>query len=247
MTDDERYLVSRLKELSKRSFNRGIWTYSEFLTMAEQALVASASECSFELVGGFEAAERRIAVFGSEENCGYQYEAPLKVVKIEPVSKKFSDNLSHRDFLGSIMSLGIKREVLGDIVIRENTGYVVCLENIAEYLCDNIGQIKHTTVHCDVLDSMPEGAMSEPTEKEVLVSSERVDAVVSAVYNLSRSDSKELFDQKKIFIDSKSVISPSAALKEGNVVSVRGKGKFKYFGVVRQTKKGKIAVSVAVY
>lgn len=247
MTDDERYLVSRLKELSKRSFNRGIWTYSEFLTMAEQALVASASECSFELVGGFEAAERRIAVFGSEENCGYQYEAPLKVVKIEPVSKKFSDNLSHRDFLGSIMSLGIKREVLGDIVIRENTGYVVCLENIAEYLCDNIVQIKHTTVHCEVLDSMPEGAMSEPTEKEVLVSSERVDAVVSAVYNLSRSDSKELFDQKKIFIDSKSVIAPSAALKEGNVVSVRGKGRFKYFGVVRQTKKGKIAVSVAVY
>lgn len=247
MTDDERYLVSRLKELSKRSFNRGIWTYSEFLTMAEQALVASASECSFELVGGFEAAERRIAVFGSEENCGYQYEAPLKVIKIEPVSKKFSDNLSHRDFLGSIMSLGIKREVLGDIVIRENTGYVVCLENIAEYLCDNIVQIKHTTVHCEVLDSMPEGAMSEPTEKEVLVSSERVDAVVSAVYNLSRSDSKELFDQKKIFIDSKSVISPSAALKEGNVVSVRGKGRFKYFGVVRQTKKGKIAVSVAVY
>jgi len=247
MTDDERYLVSRLKELSKRSFNRGIWTFSEFLTMSEQALVASASECSFELVGGFEAAERRIAVFGSEENCGYQYEAPLKVVKIEPVSKKFSDNLSHRDFLGSIMSLGIKREVLGDIVIRENTGYVVCLENIAEYLCDNIVQIKHTTVHCEVLDSMPEGAMSEPTEKEVLVSSERVDAVVSAVYNLSRSDSKELFDQKKIFIDSKSVISPSAALKEGNVVSVRGKGRFKYFGVVRQTKKGKIAVSVAVY
>ncbi len=247
MTDDERYLVSRLKELSKRSFNRGIWTYSEFLTMAEQALVASASECSFELVGGFEAAERRIAVFGSEENCGYQYEAPLKVVKIEPVSKKFSDNLSHRDFLGSIMSLGIKREVLGDIVIRENTGYVVCLENIAEYLCDNIVQIKHTTVHCEVLDSMPEGAMSEPTEKEVLVSSERVDAVVAAVYNLSRSDSKELFDQKKIFIDSKSVASPAANLKEGNVVSVRGKGRFKYFGVVRQTKKGKIAASVAVY
>ena len=60
MTDDERYLVSRLKELSVRSFNRGIWTFSEFLTMAEQSLVAAASECSFELDGGFDAAERRI-------------------------------------------------------------------------------------------------------------------------------------------------------------------------------------------
>ncbi|MBQ8830884.1 MAG: hypothetical protein IJ017_04750 [Oscillospiraceae bacterium] len=247
MTTDEKFFASRLKELSGRSFNRGIWTYSEFLTMAEQSLVSASAESEFELVGGFDAAERRIAVFGSEDSCGYPFAAPIKVIKIEPVSKKFSDVLSHRDFLGSIMSLGIKREVLGDIVIRENIGYVVCLENIAEFLKDNILQIKHTTVHCEILDSMPDGALSEPAEKEVLVSSERVDAVVAAVYNLSRSDSKELFDQKKIYIDSKSVILPSAVLKEGSIVSVRGRGRFKYYGIVRQTKKGKMAISVAVY
>ena len=247
MTDDERFLISRLKELSRRSFGRGIWTFSEFLTMAEQALVSVSAECDFELVGGFEAAERRIAVFGSEDSCGYQCELPIKFVKIEPVSRKFADNLSHRDYLGSLMSLGIRREVLGDIVINENTGYVVCLENIAEFIRDKIVQIKHTTVHCEILDSMPACAMSEPTLKEVLVSSERVDAVVAAVYNLSRSESKEYFDQKKIFVNSKSVISPSANLKEDSVVSVRGRGRFKYNGILRQTKKGKISVSVAVY
>ena len=125
MTDDERFLASRLKELSKRSYNRGIWTYSDFLTMAEQALVSLSAENEFELVGGFDAAERRLVIFGSEDSCGYQFEPPIKVVKIEPVSKKFSDALTHRDFLGAIMSLGIKREVLGDIVVRENIGYVV--------------------------------------------------------------------------------------------------------------------------
>ena len=247
MTDDERFLVSRLKELSKRSFNRGIWTYSDFLTMAEQSLVSLSAESEFELFGGFDAAERRVAIFGSVDSCGYQFEPPIKVVKIEPVSKKFSDALTHRDFLGAIMSLGVKREVLGDIVVRENIGYVVCFENIADFLCDNILQIKHTTVSCTILDSMPEGALSEPVEKEVLVSSERVDAVVAAVYNLSRSDAKELFDQKKVFVDSKTVNSPSVNLKENNIVSVRGKGRFKFNGVARLTKKGKLSVSVDVY
>ena len=247
MTDDERFLASRLKELSKRSFSRGIWTFSEFLTMAEQALVAAAAESDYVLVGGFDVAERRIAVFGSEDSCGYQFYPPLKIVKIQPVSKKFSDILTHRDFLGSLMSLGIKREVLGDIVVRENTGYVVCLGNIAEFLYDNIVQIKHTTVNCEILDRMPDGAITEPVEKEILVSSERIDAIVAAVYNLSRSDAKDLFDQKKVFLDSKTVNSPSVNLKEGSVVSVRGKGRFKFNGIARFTKKGKLSVSVAVY
>ena len=108
-------------------------------------------------------------------------------------------------------------------------------------------QVKHTTVHCEVLESLPQGAVSEPVIKDVLVSSERIDAVISAVFNLSRSDSKELFDQKKIFINSKVVNSPSANLKEGSVVSVRGKGRFIYNGLNRFTKKGRMSVSVAVY
>lgn len=247
MTDEERFLSARLKELSKRSFARGIWTFSDFLTLAEQALIHNAAECEYALLGGFEAAERRIAVFGSLDLCGYEFELPLKVIKIEPTSKKFSDTLTHRDFLGGLMSLGIKREVLGDIVVHENIGYVICLDSIAEFLKDNIVQVKHTTVHCEILDKLPDIALNEPVQKDILVSSERIDAIVSAVFNLSRSDSKELFDQKKIFVDSKVASSASVNLKEGAVVSVRGKGRFKYNGLSRYTKKGKMSVSVDVY
>ena len=247
MTGEEKYLASRLKELSDRAFNRGIWTFSDFLTLAEQSIVYGSVKGDFMLYGGYEGAERNISVFGSEDVCGYRCEMPVKIVEISPVSKKFADTLTHRDFLGALMSLGVKREVLGDIVVRDNIGYVVCLESIADFLKESIVQVKHTTVHCEVLENMPDGAMPNPVEKEILVSSERVDAVVSAVYNLSRSDSKELFDEKKVFINSKGAESASSVLKDGSIVSVRGKGRFKYNGVVRTTKKGKMSVSVEVY
>ena len=247
MTDDERFLVSRFNELSNRAFNRGIWSFSDFLSLAEQSLVYSAVRHDFYLWGGYENAERKIAVFGSEDLCGYKAEMPLKTVKISPVSQKFADALTHRDFLGAIMSLGVKREVLGDILISDNCGYVFCIDTIAEFLRDNVLQVKHTSVHCDILDELPEIAKSEPQYKEVLVSSERLDAVISAVFNLSRSDAKELFADRKIFVDSREVSSASYSLSENSIVSVRGKGRFKYCGAVRQTKKGRMAIAVEVY
>lgn len=247
MNENEKYVVSRIKELSKRSFNRGIWTFSDFLSLAEQSLAEASAESEYLLWGGYENAERKIAAFGSEDICGYKEEMPIKIVKIEPVSKKFSDTLTHRDFLGALMSLGVKREVTGDILIKDNIGYVLCIDTIAEFLKDNISQVKHTSVKCEILDELPDIAKAEPVSKELLVSSERIDAVISAVFNLSRSDAKELFADRKIFSDSREVSSPSMTAVEGSIISVRGKGRFKYNGIIRQTKKGRMSISVEIY
>lgn len=247
MNENDKHIVSRIKELSVRSFNRGIWTFSDFLSLAEQSLVEASAESEYLLWGGYENAERKIAAFGSEDICGYKEEMPIKIVKIEPVSKKFSDTLTHRDFLGALMSLGVKREVTGDILIKDNIGYVLCIDTIAGFLKDNISQVKHTSVKCEILDELPDIAKAEPVSKELLVSSERIDAVISAVFNLSRSDAKELFADRKIFSDSREVSSPSMTAVEGSVISVRGKGRFKYNGIIRQTKKGRMSISVEIY
>ncbi len=247
MTSDEKFVASRLKDLSKRSFDRGIWTFSDFLTLSEQSLVSASTVGEYELYGGYDGAERRIAVFGSVNICGYVCDLPLKVLGISPVSAKFAEVLTHRDFLGALMSLGVKRDVLGDIIVRDNVGYVICLDTITGFIKDNLIQIKHTPVHCEILDELPEGSIQTPETREILVSSERIDAVVSAVYNLSRSDSKELFGEKKIFINSRCAENSSLILKSDSIVSVRGRGRFKYNGIIRTTKKGRIAVSIEVY
>ena len=120
MNDDDKLLRKRLAELSARSAARGIWTYSEFLTMAEQSILLDTPELSpFSLFGGYEGAERRLACFGGEETVSYPASPPVSCLIAEPVSRKFAEALSHRDFLGALMSLGIRREMLGDIIVAE--------------------------------------------------------------------------------------------------------------------------------
>jgi len=247
MSDSDVLLKNRLTELANRSQSRGIWTTSEFLSLAEQdTLLRLRLSAPYTLVGGFDAAERRVAHFGSEESCGWVEEAPIVCVKIAPVMDKFADKLTHRDFLGSLMGLGIRREVLGDIVVADNRGYLFCLDSIADYIISQLESVKRTTVTC-ALSSPPAKLSEPPAETSLVIASERLDAIVSAVYRLSRSQGQELISGGKVYISGRLVESSSAALKEGDVISVRGLGRFTYEGISRETKKGRLRVNVRIY
>lgn len=196
------------------------------------------------LFGGYNNAERCVAGFGEEVN---EYEFPIVCIKIEPAQQKFADNLTHRDFLGSLMNLGINRNTLGDIKIKDNVGYLFCLETISQYILDSVTRIKHTTVKCELIDELPDFINELPEPEEIIVSSLRADAIVAAIYKLSRNQSTQLFNQERVFINSKVAYKESLMLKEGDIVSVRGFGKFIFEDTVRKTKKERNIVSVRIY
>ena len=174
-------------------------------------------------------------------------EFPVSCIIIEPNLAKFADRLTHRDFLGSVLNLGIERNVIGDIFIRDNTGYLICLTRMADYIAENLTKIKHTYVKCKVTQEMPE-ALKPVLEEHILsVSSERCDIVAAKLYQISRSEVLELFRGKKICINSRVEESNSKNLKEGDIVSVRGYGKFSYQGVQSVNKKDKLRVAVSKY
>lgn len=247
MTDNENLLKNRFNELSDRAFGRGIWTTSEFLSLAEQdILLRLRLSCPYVLFGGYENAERRVAHFGSENICGWTEEPDIVCVKIAPVNEKFADKLTHRDFLGSLMGLGIRREVLGDIVIVNNCGYLFCLSSISDYIISQLESVKRTTVRCTLSD--PPVSLSEPPPlSSIVIASERLDAVISAVYKISRSQGQSLISSGKVFISGKLCESASGAINEGDIISVRGLGRFIYEGIERETQKGRLRVRVRVY
>ena len=249
MTGEEKLLYNRLSELASRSFTRGIWTYSEFLSVSEQSLltIGELAKSQWRLFGGYEGAERAIAVFGSADICGYEDTPPITWVKAEPANMRFSAELSHRDFLGTVMSLGLKRSVIGDIVAAGNTGYICCLDSVAEYICENLDRVKNTSVICRIEPIPEDFAGALPEEKTVFVSSVRIDGAVSAVYGLSRSQAKELFDRELVYINSRTVPSPAVQLAEGDIVSVRGYGRFTYVCTEGETRKGRLCIKVKVF
>lgn len=248
MADEENLLKKRFIELADRAYSKNIYTFTEFLSPAEQNLLRfSVKGVPYHFEGGYENFEKAICIFGSEELCGYVESAPISYIKIEPCSIKFSGELAHRDFLGSIMSLGIRRSTVGDILVKDNTAYAPCFDNIADYICENLFEIKHTNVHCSKIDFIPEDVIPRPIENEFVVASERLDSVIASVYKLSRSESKGLCEHEKVFVGGIPVLNASYAPKENDIISVRGHGKFIYCGIKLETKKGRLRCKAKIY
>lgn len=230
----------RFKELYDRAYQRGYKVFGEFMNMEEQSVL---KETGLPCVtfGGFDMAERVVCAFGEDIS---KADFPISCLCVSPVSAKFSDALTHRDFLGALMNLGIKRETLGDIVLKNNCGYIFCLDKISDYIADHLTKVKHTTVSVRKADQLPDDMTAAPEELELIVSSCRLDVLVSAVYKLSRKEACRLFETGKIFVNSRQTGSPSRTASEEDILSVRGRGRFIFDGVIRKTKKDRLVVSV---
>ena len=244
--DHHTEFMRRMRDLSDRAARQCLYAHSEFLTTAQQDVLLGCSRSleEFSLWGGAEICERRIAVFGGEAEIGYPFIPPIACIEIAPRSEKFATQVSHRDFLGALMNLGIRREVLGDIFVTGSTGVVFCLDHIANFIIDNLDQVGRTSVDCKLLASPPEALAVRYSRERVNVASERADALVSAVWNLSRGVSGELLRTGKIYVNSRLCEDGSKILSPGDAVSARGFGKFVYRGAAGTSKKGRLFAEV---
>lgn len=233
----------RFNELYQRAYDRSYKTFSDFLNMEEQNIL-NALHLPYTAFGGYETAERILAGFGENiKNSDF----PIAYMEICPVSQKFSDTLTHRDFLGSLMGLGIKRELLGDIIVDNNCAYLVCLAHIAQYIMDSLKKIKHTSVKVTKTDTLPTGIIKAPETCEIFAASLRLDVLISSAFKLSRSEAAKLFNSKKIFVNSRLTENSSYQIKENDIISVRGFGRFQYIGQIRKTKKERLVIEIKKY
>jgi RNA-binding protein YlmH len=244
-------LKKRFIELANKSYNQGIYTFTEFVGLNELNIL---KECELDIrhagiteYGGTSDCERVMIRFGSEDICGYEMPFPISIVLCQPLSDKFAEKLSHRDFLGAILNLGIDRSVLGDIAIVDNRAYILVKEGMAEFVADSLTKVRKTSVKCSIVDSAPEGTLYNTKEIRVQAVGERIDALVAKVFSISRDDSATLFSRGLVFISGKCCESTSHKLKEGDIVSVRGYGRFVYRGVEGHTKKGKLNILIEQY
>lgn len=249
--DKDEVGLSRFKDLANRCYQKNIYTYTDFLSLADVALFME-HERDFSFVpstmyGGMEEAERVMIRFGSEEMLGYDEEFPITTLCIKPLQSKFADDLSHRDFLGSLMNLGIERDVLGDILINEKSAYIFCEDKVADYIIDSLSRVKHTSVMITRVDELPDIMKKEPVETSVQIPSERIDALVAKVYHISREDAISLFREKKVFVNGRLMENNSGSVKLGDSITVRGFGKFNYKGMTGLSKKGKVNAIIEKY
>ena len=250
MREENDLLQRRFAELARRADSHSVFTFTDFLGLAEQSVLRSCKRdlpgVDITLFGGACGCERVICRFGSEEELGYSESFPIVCIKAQPKSRKFAEFLTHRDYLGSIMNLGIERETLGDIIITEDATYIFALTGIADYIMSSLTRVKHTDLLLSLTDP-PTEALYRTEERRIQISSERLDAVIARVFSLSRDDAQGLFAKRLVFADGRELSSVSYVPKDGEVISVRGYGRFIYRGQIGLTRKGKLNVAIEVY
>lgn len=250
MQKEELMLQKRLIELSRISYQRGIVTYSDFLNLNELNILHTIPKQelygSYRLFGGYDFSERQMAAFLPDALC-YEYFYPISVLKIRPLQKKFSETLSHRDYLGAILNLGIERNKLGDILVQNEYAILFIHQSLEQFIIDELRRIRHTSVIAEPQSFEQFSYTPKIEEKKGTVSSLRLDSLLALAFSSSRSKLVTYIENGRVFVNGKLVTSNGYQIKENDIISVRGLGRFQYKELSAQTKKGRYFVTIHLY
>ena len=200
----------------------------------------------FVLSGGFPMYERKVLCFlaSYEEEL---YAPPFVCLKIVPANRRFAEELTHRDYLGAIMNLGIERAMIGDIVLQDGNAWAFVMEKMSRYLAENLTMIRHTSVVTEITADFSE--LPEPEMEEIsgTVSSVRLESVIALCGRLSRTRAASYIEGEKVSVNGAVCTNVSLNLRGGEILSIRGIGKFRFGEPGNLTKKGRTSVVVYRY
>lgn len=244
LTKEDIKWLSRLEDLRVLADKTKTPKFTKFcdarlLYVAKNCMSEKSGFCAF---GGYSGSERAIIGFFPDYMDADTSLFPVSLLKIEGAS-----GLSHRDFLGSILGLGINRDVIGDILVGEDATYVFVHSQIEDYIIFNLEKVAQKRVQ--ISSAQDFSVLPERKFEEVFgtVSSERLDAVVSMFTHKSRADVQKAINSEHVFLNHIPCTNASQKLKEGDVISVRKFGKAKLFKIGTETKKGRIRIVLYKY
>ncbi len=256
--DEREVLRGRIGDLWNRTQQGEYLNHTGFLAPDLQAFAhrviredriatrsGSGPYCMFS--GGFEEADRKMLFFVPSYMSEEELQADLSggegaftCIRIAPLRAGFTEPPTHRDYLGSLMNLGITREQIGDIICRENEAFVFAVRETAPFICSELTRVRHTTVSAQIRPPSECPCEIRTKLESASVSSERVDCLAAQVFHLSRSAAQHLIEQEKVFTEGRMITSSSYIPSAGERISVRGYGKFRYLGADGRTRKGRL-------
>ena len=248
MSDEDRLLCLHIGDMISLCEKRRKKCFSDFLNERQMSLALSVLKenavQNYMFWGGYENADRTMLCICPEFDSVEKEEFPFECLNLK---YRKADVLTHRDFLGALMSLGIKREAVGDIVVGEGITSFFVKSELAPYVelqITKIGRVGVTFVH-ETAD-FDNGSQSFE-EKEHTVSSPRADSVVSAVTGLSRNKSRELIESGLVAVNFEIVSNADKKITDNDKLSVRGYGKYLIGLDGTLSRKGKYRITVRRY
>ena len=249
MNEDVAYICKRFIDLSKQADRKGIVMFSDFLTINEQLILQQNKEkleSEYRMSGGYEYAERQMVAF-IPDALFYEWDYPMQCIRIRPAYPKFAEKLTHRDVLGALMSLGIERSKIGDLIVNDMEMFFFAKEEIVPYILEQLTSVRHTVVTLKAEQDSHIDYEPQFINKEAIVTSNRLDAVIAAICNISRSASLRMIQEGKIFVNGAESLHNTYYCKQGDLLSIRGFGKVRFGETLGVTKKDRIRFSYQIF
>lgn len=256
---EDKLLTAALSDKLRQCEDKMYPTNSGFLDAREQAVAHAFlhKNCANYLFwGGFAQAERRCVIFlpdyldiealKGDFNQADEEIKPLVVLRVTPTVR--AAGLSHRDYLGSVLAMGINRNKVGDIIVTDNGADIVIMRDIADYLLLNYSQAGRHQLSARLI-STAELSAWEPPAKEIAanVPSLRLDCVASAAFGISRSKCAEVVQARLIAVNGLQISKPDQTVKPEDSITWRGKGKAKLLSVDGKSRKERIFITIKRY
>lgn len=248
---DEHRFVDKAQDWIERAAEHHAVKRTEFLDPRQSFIVLSLAnrhgDVTVRFDGGYERAERKRAIIAPSYRDVAADEAEIGLLSISSDDSQFS-KLDHGDFLGSLLGVGIKREKLGDILVGDGFCHCLVASDIIDYVHLNLQQVHRVRVMTETLPlSRLQAAAQTLEEMNLTVASLRLDGIVSDVYRLSRAKVMQPIKSGRCKVNWKPEDDPSKHLKEGDIVSFQGFGRFKLIEVEGETKKGRIRLKIGKF
>lgn len=245
---EEKILIARAKDslrLAEKHYctkSLGFLNPHQRVLLQKQILPSADMVMNFD--GGFSEAERTLMVCYPD----YLEPEPEEYIALLQCTGRDIGKLNHRDYLGSLMGLGIVRENIGDILVGEEKTFIFLKPEIAEYVKDNLTKIGRCGIQ---LEKVPVAMakLPERSVKEIIgtVATLRLDAVLAVGTGLARGKSAELIQSGQVAVNWETVQDVSASVKEDDVISARGFGRMKLQKIGGTTRKGRVGITVVRY
>lgn len=248
---EEHTFVRRMIEMAERAESFGAMQLTDFLDPRQAKITESTSRTIQDIrvhtYGGYEGAERRRAIIApsymelEEEDwslTGLRVQIPTQYGKV-----------SHGDFLGAMLGLGIKREVLGDISVQEDGCDAIVSKEISEFVRVHLTSVGRLPVSDISIISTNDFRISQSQleERRFTVMSLRLDAVAAEGFRLSRSKMTPLIDSGKVRLNWTVTENPATPVEEGDMISVKGMGRIRVLEIEGVSKKGRTMIKVGRY
>lgn len=256
MNSDERLIIAKLDDKIRFCKTKNKIINTEFLNMYEKKIIIQRLQelkiTNYILFGGYDDSEMQLLILYPEKfdlnMVNKNLNNIIKIIEVK-LPNELIGEYEHRDYLSAVMRIGLVRERIGDIIVFEDSAYIIVLTENAEYIKQSLLEMtRFKKSKINIIDFDQIKVKEKEFEKiDIIVSSMRLDNFVSEIGNISRSKTDELIKSEKVFINSKAENKGSKLISIGDILIIRGKGKFIVFKENGSNKNGKIKVEIKKY